>query len=380
MHYDIIIIGAGSMGMAAGYYLAKSGKNTLLLDAFDPPHTEGSHHGETRIIRYAYGEGEKYVPLLLQSKKLWAELEKEWGQTLFTKTGVLTLGPKDSTFVQNVISSAKTYDLPLTVMTAKEVIEKWNGISVNEHLTGCFEPTSGVLHSERCIGAYRKLAEEEGATLLPYRKVINLTVCEERVTVETDNETFTSESLIVSGGAYSNELLSMLHLDLPLQPIRKTFAWFNSDEEIYNEREFPAFGFETEEGMYYGFPSINGAGLKVGRHDTGHPVDPNDPLKEFSTYKEDEQDLTNFLKQFIVQEPSLKYGKTCLYTMTPDEDFIVGSHPNYPNVAIAAGFSGHGFKFSSAIGKALSELITKGETEQDLSLFSLGRFEKKKLG
>ncbi|QCS54880.1 FAD-dependent oxidoreductase [Priestia flexa] len=122
MKYDVIVVGAGSMGMAAGYFLAKKGQRVLLIDAFDPPHTSGSHHGETRIIRYAYGEGEEYVPLALRAKELWEELEKESGRSFFLKTGVLSVGEETSSFIQTVISSAKIYSLPLEVLNAVEIL------------------------------------------------------------------------------------------------------------------------------------------------------------------------------------------------------------------------------------------------------------------
>ncbi|WP_112181101.1 MULTISPECIES: N-methyl-L-tryptophan oxidase [Paraliobacillus] len=374
MDYDVIVIGAGSMGMAAGYYLSKSGKKTLLLDLFNPPHNKGSHHGDTRIIRYAYGEGEEYVPLVLKAQELWNDLEKASGRKIFTQTGVLNVGKEESDFIQNTISSAKKYSLPLDILDATKVQNRWPGITLPNDFVGCFEPTSGILKSEEIIKAYRELAELNGATIISNSKVTEISVQDDRVTIKTDKETFYSKSLVVSAGAGSKDLLSMIDLDMPLTPVRKTFAWFNVDETNYNHSKFPAFGFVTPLGTYYGFPSIDKMGLKLGRHDGGDQINPDKTMVEFGGITEDIEDLTQFLNQYLPITQELKYGKTCMYTLTPDDKFIIDLHPKHSNVAIAAGFSGHGFKFSSAVGQVLSDLIISGKNEIDISHFSIKRF------
>ncbi|MEC0128949.1 N-methyl-L-tryptophan oxidase [Paenibacillus pabuli] len=374
MHYDVIVIGAGSMGMAAGYFLSKSGKNTLLVDSFDPPHNKGSHHGETRIIRHAYGEGENYVPLALKAQELWNDLEKMTGKQLFLPTGVLNVGYEKTDFIQNMISSSKTYSLPLEILDSMEVNKRWPGITLPNNYIGCFEPTSGVLKCEECIEAYRELAVRNGATIITNSKVKEIKVHDKRVTIKTDDHTYSADALVVSAGAWSGSLLSMLDLNLPLNPVRKTFAWFDDNKDLYNHNKFPAFSFETSEGIYYGFPSIDGSGLKVGRHDGGNTINPDEPILGFDELEQDTIDLKQFLHRYMPSTQQLKYGKTCMYTLTPDEDFIIDTHPNYSNVAIASGFSGHGFKFSSVVGQILSELIISGKTEHNISPFSLHRF------
>jgi N-methyl-L-tryptophan oxidase len=375
MHYDVIVIGAGSMGMAAGYFLSKSWKKTLLLDSFEPPHNRGSHHGDTRIIRHAYAEGEEYVPLVLKAQELWNELESKTGRKLFHQTGVLSVGLADDQAIQNVISSAKKYNLPLETMRAEEINHRWPGISLSSEYFGCFEPASGVLKCEECIEAYQEMALSEGATILTNQKVTGLEVLDDRVKVHTESTTFYSSSLVISAGAWSGELLKKLDLQLPINPVRKTFAWFDADEELYQDKKFPAFAFDTTEGLFYGFPSINGSGLKIGRHDGGNPINPNEPLTPFGEVHKDQADLEQFLKQYMPKYQRFKEGKTCIYSLTPDEDFIIDLHPSYSNVAIAAGFSGHGFKFSSVVGHILAELIVLGNSGLDITPFTIGRFK-----
>ncbi|MFJ8235552.1 N-methyl-L-tryptophan oxidase [Ureibacillus sp. NPDC094379] len=375
LNYDVIVVGAGSMGMAAGYYLSLTGKKVLLLDSHNPPHDKGSHHGETRIIRHAYGEGEEYVPLALKAQELWYELEKETGKQFFLKTGVLNVGKESSSSIKNIISSSKRFSLPIEIMSAEDIKERWPGITVPSGFIGCYEPTSGVLRCEECINAYRELAILNGVTILTNSRVTAITAKAGFVEVSTDSNTFTAHSLILTAGAWSNQLLSMLNLVLPLNPVRKAFAWFDVDEEFYGEKVFPAFAFDTPNGSYYGFPSIQKAGLKVGRHDGGTTINPDEAMTIFGEEVGDQEDLTQFLTNFMPTTGKLIYGKTCTYTLTPDEDFIVDLHPKHPNIAIAAGFSGHGFKFSSVIGKILSELIINRRTNENIGLFAIERFK-----
>lgn len=376
MSYEVIIIGAGSMGMAAGYYLSNKGKKVLLIDAFDPPHTEGSHHGETRIIRHAYGEGEGYVPMALRAQELWLELEERSKKKLFLQTGVLNAGDPDSLFIKNVLKSGETYSLPVEVLTAGQMNERWPGFQFSDDFIGCFEKNSGVLMVEECIRVYRGLAGKNGVLLKTNTPVKSIEASEASVTVKTDSEAFVGEKLIVTAGKGTGPILSTLGLELPLQPVRKTFSWFDSDEAVYRTGQFPAFAvnYPNSDELYYGFPSIEGAGVKIGRHDEGHPVQPGEKLADFGTIPDDKQDVKGFAERFLSREMPLKYGKTCVYTNTPDSDFIIDKHPDLKNVFFACGFSGHGFKFASVVGEILSQMIMDGKTEMDISAFGIDRF------
>lgn len=376
MGFDVIIVGAGSMGISAGYYLSKIGKRVLLIDSFDPPHDQGSHHGETRIIRHAYGEGGDYVPLALRAQELWGQLEEESGEKLFYQTGFLSTGEPSSSYLKGVVNSAEKYRLPLEFIDAKEIHERWPGISVPDYFIGLYEPQSGVLKSEEAIRTYRKLAVKNGATIVSNKRVRHIHVKSNEVRVDTKKESFYAKSLIITSGAWSSGLLSEVGLNLPLQPVRKTIGWFKAEEELYSSSVFPAFSFSLSGREYYGFPSFDGTGLKVGRHDGGEPIDADDYLASFGVRKEDEKDLRDFLQQYLPKANGpLNYGRVGKYTLTPDRDFVIDLHPTYKNVAIAAGFSGHGFKFSSVVGEILTQLITEGSSEYALSLFSIDRFQ-----
>lgn len=368
--YDVLIIGAGSMGSAASYFLAKEGKNVLCIDAFDPPHTEGSHHGETRIIRYAYGEGTDYVQLALRAGELWRELEQQVGKQLFIQTGMLNIANDGATFLQNIEKSATMHNIAIESLLPTDVHNRFAGITLPDDMTAVYEASSGVLRVEDCISSYRQVAETAGATFRMNEPVKAIeTGTTQRVT--TIHGTYEAAVIIVCAGAYSKQLLQTANIDVPLTPTRKTFAWFEASE-LYDASQFPAFLLERDNYCYYGFPSIDGSGYKVGRHDGGQPIDITQPLQPFND--DDLVELEYFITTYMPQVGAFKFGKECKYNMTDDEHFIIDTLPDNDNVILATGFSGHGFKFSSAIGELLCHLATKQPTAYDLSRFSLTRF------
>ena len=373
-HYEVIVVGAGSMGMAAGYYLSRKGVRTLMIDAFDPPHSNGRHSGDTRLIRHACGEGPAYAPLALRAQTLWDDLAAKTSETIFRKTGVLTFGPASSQFVKQAIESGHTWDMNIETLSAGAVNERWPGAVLDDADIACYEPDAGVLFSDNCIRTFRRLALDNGAELKTEAPVTNIDVAADSVTVETDGEVFTADKLIVSGGAWNKKILSDLELNIAVQASRRTIAWFKSNELLYNADTFPGFFGDLPSGVFYGFPSIDGGGVKAGRYDNGDDAEPEYINREFGIYDKDEGDVRGFLDAYMPEASGrMNVGSTCLFTNTPDENFVIDLHPEHSHIAIAAGFSGHGYKFSTAVGEILSELVTEGTTEQDISLFSAKR-------
>ncbi|MED4205408.1 N-methyl-L-tryptophan oxidase [Neobacillus mesonae] len=370
--YSVIVVGAGSVGMATGYYLAKKGIETLLIDTFDPPHGRGSHHGETRLIRHATAEGSHYVELALKSQELWHQLEKEIDKRLFLPTGTLMVGECDSTFIDETLKSAMEYSLPLETLHAAEIRKRWPGFSVPDHYIGYFEPGSGALLNEECIMAYRTLGLHYKAHLQTNTRVDSIDFLSSGVIVKTAQNTYYADQVVICGGAWTGKILSSLNL--PLEPVRKTFGWFEADDPTYYYTSLPCFYFSLNNERYYGFPNINGSGVKVGRNDSERSIDPDFMKQDFNQYPSDESDLRSFLERFLPGAAGkLKQGKSCMITKTPDMNFIIDQHPEYPHVKIAAGFSGHGFKYCSVLGEILSQLVLDGRTEYDISKFSITR-------
>lgn len=374
--YDVVIIGGGSMGIATAYYLAKAEQKVLVVDQFTVPNIYGSHHGETRILRLGYGNGGTYVPLVKESLALWKELEEETGRTLYNQTGAISVGYPDSDFVKETIDSSIQYDLEYEELDAKSLMERWPGITVPDDYVACYDPNSGFLYSEECILAYKEACEKLGVTILENQRVLDLQMTDKEVTVLTADTTFVARKAVVTAGAWIPKLLPDLELDI--KPLRKTFGWFETSEEDLYGSQFPCYVFDTHDvGHYYGFPDFNGKGLKIGRMDLGEVVNPDELNRDFDSTPKEEADLRSFLSRYMPQaNGNLNAGKVCLFSMTPDEDFIIDFHPQHENVLIAGGFSGHGFKFASAIGKTLCELAVQGVSNQDISFLSLNRFNK----
>ncbi|SDI66148.1 sarcosine oxidase/N-methyl-L-tryptophan oxidase [Paraburkholderia phenazinium] len=375
--FDTLIVGAGSMGMAAGYYLSKAGNKVLLLDAGDPPHDSGSHHGSTRLIRHAYGEGAAYVPLALRAQQLWLELEQEADASVFERTGIVNIGPPGSPFMREVQRSASQYGLSVEFPDASEARRRWPAWQLSGEQIVSFEPDAGVLYCEQAVTSYRHLASTLGATLRTNTLVTGIELHGQNgVSVITDKgERFTGRDLIVCAGKWSSALLQSVGARIPVARVRKTFAWFDVTPKLFEPDVFPGFAIASELGQYYGFPNLDGSGLKVGRHDGGQPVAADAPLTPFGDESTDVAELESFLRRYLPAAGKLRMGKTCEYDVTPDEHFIIDRLPACSHVHVATGFSGHGFKFASAIGEALAERITQGASRLDLSLFSLGRFD-----
>jgi len=381
--FDLAIVGAGSFGMSAGYYAARSGARVLLIDAGDPPHDGGSHHGTTRIFRSAYTMGPAYVSLAIRSRRLWLELAGEarsraegdgrGAPEIYRETGCVSIGPSASRFLESKLASCREFGIPHEHLPAAEAAARWPGLRVPESSGALFEPQAGILFSENIIRTYRELALARGAELLTNTRALRVVGESGRtdaVRVETDRGEFLASRVLVAAGAYSAEVLP--ELKELVRPVRKPIAWFHAPEELYGAGRFPVFivndGGQVE---YFGFPALNGEGLKVGRHDGGHPAAFGEPIPPFGRYEEDEGDLRRFLDRYLPSVGGLRKGTVCLYENAPDEEFLIGPVPGRAGVWFAGGGSGHGFKFASAIGEALAAALTQGNPadSSDLTAF-----------
>ncbi|MBW5449273.1 N-methyl-L-tryptophan oxidase [Cohnella sp. CFH 77786] len=373
--YEVIVIGAGSMGMSAGYHLVKRGVKTLLIDAFNPPHAHGSHHGEPRLIRHAYHGGDAYVRLALRADDKWRELEALSGEKLLERSGVLNVATEAIGSFEGRVQDARGNGVCVELLDAAEILHRWPGFAVPEDFRGMYEPNAGYLHSERCVAAYRRLALEAGAVLLTNTLVRDVKVAGNAFAfVAAGDEVYHADNIILCAGAWFRTLEPFVRL--PIRSVRKAVGWFETRNDGFRAGAFPGFTIGTAEGGYYGFPDIGGAGLKIGRHDGGAEWTPGESFPPFGAYPEDEADLRQALNAYLPGAAGkLLRGAACKYEMTPDEHFVIDAHPAYPNVLLAGGFSGHGFKFASAVGEALADLTVDRSTDLDLSPFSYWRFD-----
>ncbi|HCC5834725.1 N-methyl-L-tryptophan oxidase [Citrobacter farmeri] len=371
MKYDLIIIGSGSVGAAAGYYATRAGLNVLMTDAHMPPHQQGSHHGDTRLIRHAYGEGEKYVPLVLRAQALWDELSSHNEEPIFVRSGVINLGPADSPFLANVAHSAKQWQLNVEQLDADAIMARWPEIRVPADYIGLFEADSGFLRSELAIKTWIRLAEEAGCAQLFNCPVTAIRHDDDGgVTVETADGEYRAKKALVSAGTWVQSLIP----DLPIQPVRKVFAWYQADGRYSIKNKFPAFTGELPNGdQYYGFPAENDE-LKIGKHNGGQLIHSEAERKPFAAIASDGSEAFPFLRNVLPGIGCCLHGAACTYDNSPDEDFIIDTLPGHDNTLIVTGLSGHGFKFASVLGAIAADFAQEKPSAFDLTPFRLSRF------
>jgi monomeric sarcosine oxidase len=306
----------------------------------------------------------------------WDELEKQSGEKLFYRTGLVELGPADGVVIPGVLESATQHQLPIEQLSIAETHQRWPGIAGEPHWQTVIEKNAGFLKVEACVAAHHRMAEQAGATLRFEREVRDWRVDGDGVVVNTDDGAERADRLVLAGGSWSGRILSALNL--PLQILRKHLYWYDADQVGFELDEgFPCFFHETETGFYYGFPSIDRSGVKVARHSGGQPIDL--PEKKDDRDPEDQTLVEDYVRRYLpgVSNRLLAHA-ACFYTTTPDEHFIVDVHPEHPQVTIVAGLSGHGFKFTSVLGEIASQLAMSRKAKHDIDLFKIDRFAEMK--
>ncbi len=374
-HYDAIVLGAGAMGSAAAYHLAKAGQRVLLLEQFELNHQKGSSYGLSRIIRFAY-DYPQYVELAKAVYPMWAEIEQESGEKLYTKTGGIDFGALDEPSLNKVITTLQETEIPFELMSAAEATKQFPQFRFSDDTKVLYQEDAGILPASKCVLAHLRLAEKHGATLKSNTPITSVVVHPDSVEVKTASETYSAAKLVIAAGSWAKSFLATLDLNLPLTPCRCQEMYFNTNHaDEYEIGRFPAFiAHLPSEYKYmpYGMASNQGSGLKVAWHGgqlVKHPSD-----IDYTPSPEEANLALQFGRKYLPDMVSLRASRVCLYTMTPDEHWIIDKHPQFSHVVFAGGCSGHAFKFSTIIGKILSDLATIGQTQHDISLFKVSRF------
>jgi sarcosine oxidase len=372
-HYDAIVLGVGGMGSAALYHLARRGLRVLGIERYNIPHEMGSSHGLTRIIRLAYYEHPSYVPLLRRAYELWRRLENTVQERLLIITGSIDASPADGEVFKGSKMSCDIHHLPHEILDSQELNARFPGYRLPKGIAAVYQPDGGFLLSERCIVAHVTAAQELGAEVHGQECVLDWQPKAPGVEVHTDRERYSADKLVICSGAWGAKLVREL-ASLAV-PERQVLAWFQPTRPaLFRVHAFPVFNITVEEGRYYGFPIYGIPGFKVGRyHHLEQRVDPD--RMDRQPHREDEEVLRRFTARYFPDAagPTMAL-KTCLFTNTPDEHFILDLHPQLPQVCIAAGFSGHGFKFCSVVGEIMADLAQTGRSRHPLDLFRLQRF------
>ena len=371
--HDVIVAGLGAMGSATVYHLARRGARVLGIDRFAPPHAMGSSHGRSRIIREAYFEDPLYVPLVQRAYELWDDLQRESGREILVRTGGLMIGPPDGTVAGGALRSALQHGLPHERMTAAELYDRVPGFRPTVDMIGVWEPRAGYLIPETAIGAHLSCAESRGAEIRKGEAIVDWRATANGVEVTTSNAVHRADRLVLALGAWMPRLLR--DLALPLAVERNVLYWFKPGRAtaLFDRDRFPIWLCEYAPGrVWYGFPDA-GHGVKVALHHQGTAADPDGLLRDVGP--EEIAYIRALLRTFMPDaDGPLVETAVCMYTNTPDEHFIIDRHPVHAQAIVASPCSGHGFKFSSAIGEQLALLATGERSSLDLRPFRLDRF------
>jgi sarcosine oxidase len=383
---DFLVVGLGAMGSAALYQLAKRGAKVIGLDRFTPPHTMGSSHGETRITRQAVGEGRDYVPLVIDSHRIWRELEAETGEQLLNACGVLVMAPGvgetshhgKPDFVARSTDAARAFSITHEVLSGKEVADRFPqflGLEGNEK--AYYEPGGGYVMPERCVHAQLTRAKQLGAAIRANAEVLSITQTGAGVRVETTAGTYEAGQVIVSAGAWNAHLLGA-PFDRLLTVTRQVLHWFELEDTSAYRANAPVFIWmhgATDVDYLYGFPPLPGdRRLKVAteQYETSTTADTIDrgvdPAESAKFYRD------HVHRRMAGVTPRVVQAAACLYTVTPDRGFIIDRHPGQDRVFVISACSGHGFKHSAGVGNVVAEKVAEGRSSFDLSPFSVSRF------
>ena len=372
--YDVIVIGIGAMGSAACRDLARRGQRVLGLERFDIPHDQGSSHGDSRLIRLCYFEHPDYVPLLLRSYEIWDELNATGAEPLFLETGGVYIGAPDDELVAGSLRAAQAHDLPHEPLDRDQLRERYPVFRVPDDHVAIFEPRAGVLRPEAMISRFAIEALRAGAEIRGRERVQGWEAGDTGVEVRTERDRYTASRLVIAGGAWVPELVGV---DVDLTVTRQVLGWvWPSRPERFMPGRLPGWAVDRGNGtLDYGFPIMTGRpGFKVSVHERGENAEPDhlDRSARETDRAMIERVVVDNLDETEARVLSLA---VCMYTNTPDGHFLLDLHPAHPNVVVAGGFSGHGFKFAPVVGEICADLVLEGGTRHPIGFLGFDRFD-----
>ncbi len=364
--YDAIVVGLGALGSALLGELARSGYKVLGIDRHLPPHNHGSSHGNTRLIRKAYFEDERYIPLLTRAYRGWDALAQRTHTDLLRRTGLLVYGEKPD-LLTKLEEQGKKHEIELHTLSLKQARQKAPGIHFPNAGAALFEPDAGYLRAESCIEAMLEDASQGGATLRPGRTLESWTPTSQGFqidcAVQNQSETYQTQSLFFATGAFpipgplgASEDRALW--PFPLRLFRAPQFWFPATQELNEASGLPCFAFDVPEGFFYGFPANETHGLKVAPYEPTYALE--DPTQMASlTYRSSEiKELNTVVQRFFPQvDRSLVTSKMCMYALSPDENFLLDEHPEFPGLFLLGAGSGHAFKFAPALAEIMRERL-----------------------
>ena len=369
---DVIIIGLGAMGSATSMFLSHNGIKVIGFDSYSPPHEFGSSLGHTRVIREAYHEGTTYVPIVQRAYEIWFEMNENSKVPIIETYGGLLIGRKTGD-IENALKSANKYDIPIKKMTNDEISQKFSVLNPPKEYIGLLESRGGAVFVENSINHMLNTALNNGSIHKYNERVVRWSKKSNYYLVETNLGNYKTEKLVFSSGACITKLIPTLKLPIKIE--RQVLFWFSprKNPDKFKSINMPNSDWDLDNGLsFYTMPNLENRGFKVAMHHNGEFVDPDTLIRESND--SDLKMVRDFLEEYIPDgNGELIDSKVCMYTDTPDQDFLIDSHPDDENIIICSPCSGHGFKFTPAIGEICSSLIINNSTNFDLDKFSLER-------
>ncbi|XP_046546821.1 peroxisomal sarcosine oxidase-like [Haliotis rubra] len=373
--YDVIVIGSGVMGSSTAYSLAKKGKKTLILEQFPVLHSRGSSHGLSRITRLAYRE-QYYTDMMVDAFKMVAELERETGTELLINCGTLSIGPENDDYLRDVEKALNRVGAAVDALTNDQMRKRYPMLSYPQNYVGLLDRKGGLLKADCILRALQTVFRQRGGEIRDCEPVMAIHPGA-TVTVTTSKGTYRAASVVVAAGSWADKILRPLGLNLPVTIQRVTVCYCKElHPDSHSAQHLPCYIEHNGSPPYdmWGLPSYEYPGYaKIALH-TGPEISPETRDQPDGKWVTDR--VTAYVKEhFPGLEPTPSITEQCIYTVTPDEDFIIDQHPQHHNIIVAAGFSGHGFKLAPVVGDALSDMAVGRVPKYDMKPFKIARFK-----
>ena len=370
--FEYIVIGLGGLGSAAAYWLSRRAAGDVLgLEQFELGHVRGESQDHSRIIRLSY-HSPLYVKLAKRAYESWDVVGKEAGEPLVLVTGGVDLGPRDGAIpLQTYMDSLSACGVEYEHLDAREIMRRWPQFRLTDDIHGIFQSQGGIAMAAKGNAAHQRLARTHGATLLDRSPVSAIEHRGGEYSVTSNGVTYRSRRLVIAAGPWSNGALGHLGVHLPLQVTREQVTYFASPHRAeFMPDRFPVWIW-MDDPCYYGFPVFGEPATKIAQDCGGKPTTAD--TRDFEVDEVNAAGVVNFCERYLPRAVGpVHLIKTCLYTLTPDRDFIIDAVPGHSGAYAAIG-AGHAYKFASVIGRVLSELAIDGKTPSDLSIFGFDR-------
>ncbi len=374
--FDVAVVGGGVMGAAAAAQVARQGRRTVLFERFQPGHTRGSSHGDGRILRYSYPQP-VYAAMAGRAYRGWREAEAAAGETLVENTGGLDLAPVDCGALATLEASLADVGVPCERLGITEIKSRFPALCPPAGVEALYQPNGAVVRANRAVGTFWKLARKAGADLVPDAEVVAIEVNStgDMSISLADGRRWRGERVIIAAGGWTGSLLASMDLVLPLQVTQECLIYLppRAGSPPHGIGHLPTIiDYHDDVNHFYALPQIDVPGVKVGRHRTGPVIDPEADRVDSPELR---KDIIAWIARYLPHlEPDPIAESTCLYTNTPDFDFIIDHHPRWPQVVVGAGFSGHGFKFAPVIGEMLAAMALDQPSPVSREAFRIDRF------